>query len=136
MTKMLTDVTWAKADHMLRRNTLLEKGWSWPEEVDLARHLAADLPIPEAQARLLASAATSGNPVVLTWDTVLRNRYEPDVTERTTTTVTVQYVTHWPAEPEKQQPARVRIRYWGFEHDIYSTQIVDVRTPDTEQTFS
>ena len=133
---MLTDVTWAKADHMLRRNTLSEKRWSWPEEVDLARQLAADLPIPEAQARLLASAATSGNPVVLTWDTVLRNRYEPDVTERTTTTVTVQYVTHWPTEPEKQQPARVRISYWGFEHDIYSTQIVDVRTPDTERTFS
>jgi len=137
MIKMLTDITWAKVDHLVDRKKMLEGGWrwGWEQDADLARQLAADLSMDEGQARLLIGAATSGNPIVLSWDTVLRNQWGPTTTEHTTATVTVRYVTHWP-NAERQQPARVRIRYWGFEYDVYSDQITGARTPDVERTYS
>jgi hypothetical protein len=126
--KTLTGQTWA--DH--HQGVSPERPISWPVESDLAQQLwkmDGHKHLRYQEWRLLLAAATSGLPVVVTWDTpvnLVRSKIE-----RITRTVVVRYLTAPSLDRPDEMPVRVRAAYSGFCHDIPATDIHEVAPPPT-----
>lgn len=111
-------------------------GIGWEAECDLAYELAERTTLTVPQARVLMESVRSSLPVELTWETKIGSRYEGYTIETTTTQVIVEYVfAPWNVRFNPSNPGTVRIRYSGFGHDVYTTQIVDAKSPKAVRTY-
>lgn len=120
--KYLTDVTWSEVGNRITPQIAI----GWEKESDLA-YLAVgrDARLSQHQIMTLISAVRSRLPVVMTWDTP----WQVDHVARTTRTVVVTRFSP-PAVPATPSlPGRMRIAYWGFEHDVFLSAVVHVETP-------
>lgn len=130
--RMLTGETWA--EH--HQGVSPERPISWPVESDLAQQLwkmNGHDHLRYQEWRLLLSAASSGLPVVVTWDTPVN--LDRPVIDRTTRTMVVRYLTAPSLDRPAELPVRVRAAYSGFCHDIRATDIrkvAPVPTPHAE----
>ncbi|APU93143.1 hypothetical protein SEA_ROSMARINUS_39 [Mycobacterium Phage Rosmarinus] len=99
-------------------------------EADDARELAAfDDRLTEAQYRTLQAAIGSGLPVVLT----IREPGERPAARKVT--AIVEYATIFPRnadDPTAGSGNLIRVRYWGFGHNVWLQDIIDLDTPEVE----
>lgn len=99
-------------------------------EADDARELAEfDDRLTETQYRTLQAAIGGGLPVVLT----IREPGERPAARRVT--AIVEYATIFPRTADDSTAGSgnlIRVRYWGFGHDVWIQDIVDLDTPEVE----
>jgi len=130
----LTATTWADLPHGLLAS---QQRLGWEAEADLAHQLAEVTHLTGEQARDLVSLAAAGLPLILTWRTRLNDeRGRPGCGRVETTRATVLVTQVQPPLPHTSYPGEVRVRYTGFGHGVYLSQIVDVQVPQTERTYS
>lgn len=124
--KRLTD---ARLGDTVTRETHGDTGWM--VQSDLSADLAQLAPhLGEKGARALISGVCSGLPLSIIWDTP----FGEDRIERRSAVVLVSRLV--PPHPTNGAlPGRIRVSYWGFEHDIYVDRLVEVSTPQTSATY-
>lgn len=98
------------------------------EEAALAREIVeADDRLPLAAWRTLLAAIRGGLPVVL----VTRERIGGRPV-RQRKTVLVEYAVVHGGDAVALSSNTLRVRYWGFEHNVWLADVVEVSTPDVE----
>jgi hypothetical protein len=124
--KPFTNVTWDSLSSGLHAGSDL----GWMAQTDLAHELAAkSVWVTLEQALTLVELTAAGLPIRLTWKTRVSGRLE-----KTTATVLVSYL-HAPTRDGESMPGYMHIRYTGFGHTVYLSQVVDIQVPETERTF-
>jgi len=120
-TEATTTITWDQVG-MLGHDTKL----SWRQQAELVRQLMPRVPHlgKDDLARLVAAAAGSRTPVILTWETP----FGEDRIERTTDACMIEYMTVPADEPggmhDVNHVGRVHLYRCGFEGSVY---LKDVR---------
>lgn len=119
-----SNATWENQGHQVVAGQLR----SWTESHDLAVQLwkSPDNTLTWPQARALVSAASNGLPLILTWETP----FGDNEVEVHTTAVVVDRLSVWPGRSD-----RVRVKYWGFAHDVYLSRVTDVLVPSQTTTY-
>lgn len=132
--KPFTTTTWADLEGTgLVPDCRQRPGWGWSTQVDLAHELIEKLPhLDGGTARVLIDAVTAQLPVTLTWTT----REASDDTIRTTTATVIVTQIIPPHEPAKGTPGHLRVRYWGFGHDVHLTDVVEADAPKTDYSWA
>lgn len=127
-TKPLSDATWANHHNQVGNGDLQ----SWTVAHDLAVQLwqADSNTLTWPQARELVSAASNGNPISITWDTRMGDTSRGERIETTTAMAVVDYLVVMPGNSD-----RVRLRYWGFGHYVYLSQITGMEVPQLEVSY-
>lgn len=125
--KPLTTTTWATLTAegaYLSADYAQAHGLYWTHLADLGAQLAADHAphLTERAARVLVDLCVSGVPISLTWAAPL---FPEEGTEVTTAAVIVEYVS----------TRAVRVRYCGFGHWVYLSQIRAAAPVETVRTY-
>lgn len=128
--KPLSDKTWADFPQAISPRTEV----SWPVQSDLAEELTrmdGHTHLRYQEWRLLLSAAVSGLPVVVTFDTRINRSGGDHKIERKTRTMVVRWLTGPSLDDPKGLPVRIRAAYSGFGHELRVTDIREVAPPAT-----
>lgn len=125
--KPLTTTTWADFPNgVYGARSLAGRHIGWAAQADLGYALADRTHLSVEQARWLVEYCVAELPVVLTWETWIGNRYEGWRVQRQTTTVIIESVTE-PGHNPETYPGEARLRYCGFGHPIYLSEILAIR---------